>query len=122
MSTGTVNTFKINGVLLGLQPSEHNWIKRSQYGMDGGGHPVYPAMGQYQLSWEYMSDADFYQLVSAYNSHGVTGTAVVDLPQWGAPTYQFYSYSGVVIDEPEHSGYFENYYAGVRLLITSIKI
>ena len=116
------NAFKINGVLLSLQPSDHNWIKRTQYGIDGGGHSVLPAMGQYQLSWELMSPADFYELVNAYNSHGVTGTAVVDLPQWGNPSGTFYPYSGCVIDEPEHSGFFENYYVGAKLLITSIRL
>jgi len=116
------NAFKINGVALTLQPSDHNWIKRTQYGVDGGGHPILPAMGQYQLAWELMSPAEFDELVNAYNAHGVTGTVAVELPQWGNPSGTFYAYSGCIINEPEHSGFFENYYVAARLLITNIRI
>jgi hypothetical protein len=118
----TINDFKINGVSLTLQPSDHQWLKRSNYGMDGGGHPIYPAMAQYQLSWDLMSPAEFFELVNNYNLYGVTGSAVVSLPQWGISTYTFYAYSGCIIDEPEHSGFFENYYTSVKLLISSIRI
>lgn len=116
------NTFRINGTLLSLQPTEHGWIKRTQYGVDGAGHPIVPAYGQYQLSWDIMSPSEFSQLVNLYNSYGVTGTVVADLPQWGNPSGTFYSYSGCIITEPEHSGLFENYYTDVKLLIVGIRI
>jgi len=79
-------------------------------------------MGVSNCLWKVIPPADFYELVNAYNSYGVTGTAVVDLPQWGNPSGMFYSYSGCVIGEPEHSGFFENYYVGAKLLITSIRL
>lgn len=117
-----INAFKINGVLLSLQPSDHGWIKRTSYGYDGGGHPVLPAVSQYQLSWELMSPSEFAELVSKYNLHGVTGTCVVDLPQWGNVSGTFYAYSGCVIEEPEYSGSFENYLMSAKLLITNIRV
>ena len=116
------NTFKINGVLLSLQPSDHGWVKRTSYGFDGGGHSVLPAMSQYYLSWDLMSPSEFAELVSSYNLHGVTGTCVVDLPQWGNVSGTFYAYSGCVLDEPEYSSTFENYVTDARLLIVSVRI
>lgn len=116
----TTNTFKINGVSLSLQPADHNWVPRQEFGRDGAGHNVYPAMRQYEMQWDFMTASEFYDLLNHYNSNS-TGTVVVDLPEWANSTYQFKSYSGCVLDEPQSSGFFENYYQSVTLLITSIR-
>lgn len=121
MVTGTVNTFAINGTALSIQPTKHNWIKRSSVGIDGGGHGIYPALSQYQLQWDYMSASEFTQLLTFYNSFGITGTAVASLPKYNDSTYEFYAYSGCVVDEPGFDNFFENHYENVVLLISSIR-
>lgn len=119
--TTVQNAFKVNGVLLAIQPSDHGWTERRDYGRDGAGHAILPATREYKLEWGSMTPAEFYELVNNYNSFGITGTVVVQLPQWGNSTYQFIEYSGTVVNEPTYSGFFENQYQGVRLLITSIR-
>lgn len=116
----TTNTFKINGSLLTLQPADHNWVPRSEFGRDGAGHNVYPATRQYELKWDFMTPSEFVELLNHYNNNS-TGTVVVDLPEWANSTYQFKSYSGCNLDEPTFSNFFEGYYGGVQLLITSIR-
>lgn len=117
----TVNTFRVNGTLLTLQPSEHNWLPREAYGTDGGGHDVLPAVRKYELKWDLMPAEDFNQLVNLYNSVSVTGTVVVDLPKWNDATYTFFSYTGCVLQEPQLQGFFEEHQVSCSLLITNIR-
>lgn len=117
----TVNTFKVNGTSLTLQPSEHNWVARESYGIDGGGHDVYPAVRQYEMRWDLMPAEDFNQLVNFYNSVSVTGTCVVDLPKWNDATYQFYSYSGCVLQEPQLTGFFEEHQVSASMMVVNIR-
>jgi hypothetical protein len=121
MVTGTVNTFAINGTALNIQPTKHNWIKKSSVGTDGGGHAIYPALAQYQMQWDYMSAAEFSQLLTFYDSFGTTGTVVASLPKYKNSTYTFFDYSGCVIDAPGFDNFFENYYENVVILISSIR-
>jgi hypothetical protein len=116
----TTNAFKINGVQLSLQPSDHHWSSRSEFGRDGAGHNVYPAVREYELRWDFMTASEFYELVNNYNSFA-SGTVVVDLPEWGVSTYQFKAYSGCIMDEPQFGEFFENYYGQISLLISSVR-
>jgi hypothetical protein len=117
----TQNTFKFNDTLLSLQPSDHNWVTRNSYGIDGGGHNLYPAVRQYQLKFSLSSSSDFIEVLNAYNTVAVTGTIVVDLPEWGNSTYQFKSYSGCTLAEPEFSNFYENYYQEVSIMVMNIR-
>jgi hypothetical protein len=117
----TDNAFKFNNVLLSLQPTDHNWVGRNQYGISGDGHPIYPAVRQYQLKWSLSSASEFQEFLNAYNQVSVTGTLSVDLPEWNSATYQFRTYSGCSLTEPEFSNYYENYFQEVSLLVIGIR-
>jgi len=114
-------TYKVNGTDLILQPETGQWnAQRSSYGTDGGGHGIFPRAHTFELKWGFMSASEFSQLYSFYLTTSVTGTATVDLPEYGAATYQFRSYSGTILQEPEIGNFFEGYYSDVRLIVNKI--
>jgi hypothetical protein len=116
-STGT---FSINGMEI-QTPSEHGWVERQDLGITGDGHPVYPAIRQYKMSWSLMPPNDYNNLQTYYESIKLTGTVVVGIPQYGASTYEFYNYSGCVISEPTYRGYFSENYTDVTLIVNNIR-
>lgn len=115
------NAFKINGTSMTMQPSEHGWVAREKYGVTGDAHYVYPAVRKYQLRFNFISASDFNQFVTFYNTISQTGTITADLPEWGVATYQFRTYSGCTLTEPEFSGYFENYFQEASMMILNIR-
>lgn len=116
-----MNTFAFNGTLLTLQPTDHNWEARNQFGISGDGHPIYPLVRQYKLTWSLSSPSEFQQVLGFYNSINQTGTVSVDLPEWNSATYQFRTYSGCTLREPEFSNYYEGYYQEISLTVLNIR-
>jgi hypothetical protein len=118
MITGTyLNDYKFNGTSLLLQPTEGQWEKRTQYGNDGIGHPVYATPRKFVMSWDYMDTEHFQQLMSFYSP---TGTIIATLPGWNITPYTFRAYSGTVMSEPEVGAYYMNYYSNVKLELLAI--
>lgn len=122
MTQGVTGSYAVNGSNFTLQPSEGKWEPKELIGRDGTGKPIYPAMGDFTMTWALMSTSDFEQLNSFYEYVSNTGTSVVDLPKWGATNYEFYSYSGTVINRPTAGTYFEKHVMDVQLLISSIRV
>ena|SRR3972149_798820 len=119
----TVNTFKINGATFSRQPTTHRWLNQDLYGVTGDGHPSYVAFRQYEMDFDFASPQEFYDFQSYFQSIGLTGTVSVDLPEHPstASAYQFRTYSGVVINQPEYDAFFENFYQSAKLLLVRIK-
>jgi len=113
-------TYAINGTTLDLQPTSGKWLDRKFVGIDGNGHPVYPSVYQFELSWGIASTDEFYQVLNLFDSLTITGSAVVSLPKLRSSTYTFYDYSGCVIYEPTIGEYFTEYPTKVSLLVTKI--
>lgn len=112
----------INSTDLTMQPTEHNWVSRSSLGYSGTGHPILPAVREYKLVFNLVSSSDFSQLVNFFNAVSVTGTVVATLPTYGASTYGFSNYSGVIINEIEYSGFFEEHYQEAIVILSNIRI
>lgn len=121
MTQGITGTYAINGTNLLLQPTSGRWLERQILGLDGAGHPVYPAVREFELGWNLMTPADANQLQGFFNSIQNTGTCVVDLPQYSAATYTFFSYTGCIVHEPNWSTYFAEHQSDCTLLITNIR-
>lgn len=121
MTTGASGTYAFNGVDIPLQPTTGRWVGRDSYGEDGAGHPIYPAVRDFELIWQLTSVEDLQTVNNAYDSVSNTGTIVVDLPKYGDSQYNFYSYSGCTLHEPEYDTYFERHVQNVRLLITNVR-
>lgn len=102
-------------------PTEAGWVNRELIGISGNGRPTYPAVREFEMTWEYMDMDAFAQIQSVYNSIQSTGTVVVDLPKWGTTPYQFYSYSGCTIKEPEVGKFFEQHVNNVSLMILKVR-
>lgn len=119
---GYTGSFAINGVKLDLQPSEFQWQEPELINRDGNGRAVYPAFRSFVMKWGIMSTSELAQLVNYFNYTAATGTAVLDLPQWGNSGYYFYSYSGTYMNHPTVGMYFNQYVQDVELLITGIRV
>lgn len=121
MTTGLSGTYAFNGTDLTLQPTTGKWVERTTYGVDGGGHPIYPATRSFELTWNLISPEDAKQIIDFYNAVGNTGTATACLPQWGSVDYRFRNYSGTTLREPTVGAYFNEFIEEVSLLILNIR-
>lgn len=121
MTQGASGTYAINGSNLLLQPSTGRWVQRDSFGMDGAGHEIYPAVRDFELQWDLIDVGDLQQINNDYNAVGSTGTIVADLPKYGDSQYNFYSYSGCTLSEPQYDAYFERYVQSVRLVIHNVR-
>lgn len=121
MTTGLSGSYAIQGTDLTLQPTTGRWQSKDALGLDGAGHPIYPAFKNFEASFQLMSISDFNQLYTFFLSVSNTGTVAVDLPQFSAADYRFNRYSGCILHEPSVGEYFNEYVTDVRLLITNIR-
>jgi hypothetical protein len=113
--------YKINGVEITLQPTSGQWLPRKEKGIDGNSHKVYPPTREFELRWDLISVSEFYQLQDFFDALPVTGSYIVDLPKYKDTIWEFVSYTGCIIDEPEANPYFETYRLEAKLLITNIR-
>ena len=121
MTQGITGSYAVNGSDITVQPTDGKWLPRSPLGIDGWGHAVYPPYREFEMTWGLLSPSDVNQLQNFFASIGNTGTAVVDLPKYADAIYQFYSYSGCVLQEPSIGVYFTENQTDVNLLIIKIR-
>lgn len=120
MSTGLSGTFAFNNTDLNQYPTTHRWVERTQYGIDGGGHPIYSQLRSYEMTWNLISVEDAQQIINFYNLVGSTGTLVSCLPEWGQADYRFKNYSGTTLEEPQMQGYFQGFIEELKLLVLNV--
>jgi len=121
MTTGYSGTYAANGVDFILKPSTAKWDSRDILGVDGNAHPVYSFYRDFEMIWELAHPSDVKQIIDIYNSLGNTGTAVFDLPQWGAIDFLYRGYSGCTMQEPTVGEYFMGWIKNVTLRITKVR-
>jgi hypothetical protein len=122
MPSGFSGSYGVNGVALTLQPTSGQWEAKSPLGFDGNGHPIYPPMGEFTLSWGLISTGELAQLINFYESVSNTGTVVTELPKWGDSNYLFYSYSGTIIQRPTVGEYFQGWVSDVKMIVSRIRV
>lgn len=122
MPSGYSGSYGINGVAFSLPPTTGQWEAKDAIGVDGNGHPIYSAYGEFTLNWGLMPTSDFKQLNDLYISVSNTGTAVVELPRWGDVDYLYYAYSGTIVSRPTVGEYFSEHVSEVRLTISRIRV
>lgn len=116
-------SYEINGVLLTDQPTVGRWIPRETLGVDGTGHPVYPALRSFEMSWELISPDGFEQIYRFFRNTSGTRFMPCNLPTYAEGDFVFRVHQGCVINEPQFGDtYFaeDGYIPNVRLLITNI--
>ena len=117
---GLSGTFAFNGTDLNQYPTTHKWVERNNYGVDGGGHPVYPSVRGYEMTWNLISTNNAKQIIDFYNLVGNTGTVTSCLPIWGDTEYKFKNFSGTTLEEPQMQGYFMGFIEELRLLVLTV--
>ncbi len=106
MTIGASGSYGINGVDFTLQPTSGRWIPQSSVGITGDGHPIYPAVHEFQIRWNLSEQVDLNQIQTFRDSVILTGTVPVDLPIYRGPAYIFYTYTGCTLYEPDRGEYF----------------
>lgn len=113
--------YSINGTEITIPPTTGQWMPRNLIGIDGAGHPIYAGVREFEMRWQLVDQAEMNELQTFFNGVVTTGTAVVALPQYANTTYQFFSYSGCTLREPEWGTYFTQHPQDVVLLVTNIR-
>ena len=113
--------YKINGQAFVIQPSVAKWIEPSVLDIDGNGHPIYPAVTNFEMEWQNLNPSGTFQLYEFFRALHITGSAVVELPQFGANSYTFYAYTGCVVYLPRFGNFFVGQTLDVRLTISKIR-
>jgi hypothetical protein len=113
-------TYKLNNVQLDPQPTTGRWLERELIGLTGDGRPVYEPTRQFEMEFNLLSATGYSVLQDNWLTIDVTGTLVIDLPKYGSATYEFRSYSGCFIHEPNSGPYFTEHRFDTRLLVTNI--
>lgn len=124
MTAVTTGSFGINGTEFIIPPSEGRWVPRNTLAIDGAGHPIYPAVREFELSWDIIDQPTWQQLQSFYNLSGNTGTVVANLPGYGVGAFVYQPYSGCTLGEPEIAGGFltqDGYLRQAKLVIMNIR-
>lgn len=124
MTPVTTGSFGINGTEFIIQPSEGHWVPRNTLSIDAAGHPIYPAVREFELSWDIIDQPTWNQLQAFYALCGNTGTVVANLPGYGQAAFSFQPYSGCTLVEPEVNGSFltqDGYLQQVKMAIMNIR-
>lgn len=114
-------SYKLNGTELTMQPTSGRWLPRTELGIDGLGHSVYSGVREFEMRFNLQSPIEYNQLITFFNGHQPTGTVIVDLPGFGINSYNFISYTGCVLQEPEMGEYFNENHQEVILLVRNVK-
>lgn len=121
MTQGISGTYAVDNVEFQMQPTTGRWLDRNNLGFSGEGRPMYPAPREFEIRWNFMTMAEFNQIQTAFNAVRSSGTAVMDLPKYAATPYQFYSYSGTLLQEPTAGEFFIEHVSDVVLIVSNIR-
>ena len=119
--TVSTGTYQISGTDLLLQPTTGRWMPRKPLGIDGNGHPIYPGVREFEMRFRLGSPADYSQLQTFFEGVSNTGTVIVDLPKYGHSSYEFVSYTGCVLREPDAKEYFSQHQRDFTILVSNIR-
>lgn len=122
MPAGYSGSYGVNGTAIALPPTTGQWEAKDIIGVDGNGHPIYSAYGEFTLSWGLMPTSNFKQLNDWYITVSNTGTVVAELPKYGDVDYLYYAYSGTIINRPTVGSYFAEHVTDVRIIISRIRV
>lgn len=119
----TTGSYKIDYVELIDQPTVGRWVPREIVGIDGTGHPVYPATREFEMSWNLISPACYNQIYLMFRNASGTAYITAELPIYGGSAFNFRLYSGCTIQDITFGDeYFtdDGYIPNVRLTLMNI--
>lgn len=122
MAAGYSGTYAFNGSELSIQPTTGRWMPQSPVGINGNGIPIYPRVREFELRWNLSDPALFNQVRGYFDALQFTGTVVVDLPKYKSADYQFYSYSGCSLYQPDLGTYFTEHIQDLVMIVGNIVV
>lgn len=122
MTIGASGSYGVNGSDFTLQPTSGRWIPPSRLGITGDGHPIYPAIREFEIRWSLSSQSDLNQIQNFRELVLLTGTVSVDLPAYRGNSYVFQTYPGCTLYEPERGQYFDDYTSDFVLVVGNIRV
>jgi len=115
------NDYQLNGTGIPIDPTEGRWIDQDIEGLDGNGRAIYASTRDFEMRWGLLSPGQVWQLQSWWQTIGATGTITASLPRYAWPAYEFFTYTGVYVQQPRLDTYFTENLRDVTLLITNIR-
>ena len=116
-----MSDYQINGTGIPIDPTEGRWMDQDIVGIDGNGRAIYASPREFEMRWGLLSPGQVWQLQDWWQTIGATGTITAALPRYAWPVYEFYTYTGVYIQQPRLDVYFTEHLTDVALLITNIR-
>lgn len=95
-----------NGTGLMINPTTAQWVDQDSMGISGDGHAIYPALREFRLSFNLVSQGEWYELYDYFRRVSVTGTMTVALPDFSNNNFVYRNYSGATLRYPTMSQYF----------------
>lgn len=122
MTIGASGSYGINGTDFTLQPTSGRWLPMSAVGITGDGHPIYPAIHEFELLWSLSPQDDLNQIQNFRDAIILTGTISIDLPAYRGASYVFQTYTGCTLYEPERGTYFSEHTIEFGLIVGNIHL
>jgi hypothetical protein len=117
--------YRLNGSTLSLQPTKGKWVSQKPLDVDGNGHSLYAPVFEFEMSFTLDAPSDFMQLYNMWNNMS-TGTVVATLPRfdsvWLSGTYEYFDYTGTILNQPERGEYYEGHNQNVVMMVTNVRI
>lgn len=120
MTAGASGSYGVNGTDFTLQPTSGRWMPLSIVGTTGDGHPIYPAVHEFEIRWSLSSQSDVDQTQTFRDLVVLTGTVSVDLPVYRGASYIFNTYTGCTLYEPDRNAYFNEHTTEFVLMVGNI--
>lgn len=120
MSSGASGTYAVNGTDFLIQPTAGRWRERNIIDYTGDGHPTYPAIREFELRWNLVSQ-DAVSQAHTWFLQTISGTVALDLPEFNNSSYVFRTYSGCILYEPGRGQYFSEHTTEFVLIAGSIR-
>lgn len=95
-----------NGTGLMINPTTAQWLDPDQIGVSGDGHAIYPALKEFRLSFNLVSQGEWFELYSYFKRVSFTGTLVCSLPDFESNTFAYRNFSGCILRYPSMNQYF----------------
>jgi hypothetical protein len=111
-----------NGTGLMLPPTTAGWIESDLLGTSGDGHGIYPAIQQFQMTFNLTSQQEWYELQAYFNRVSVTGTLVASLPDPTSSTFAYRNFSGVTLRKPTMTEYFSEEWSSEVKLVLLVRV
>src|SRR5215216_1456825 len=106
-----------NGTGLSLQPTDASWVEQDSLGITGNNRAVYPALREFQMTFNLSSQQNLYELWN-YFQQIATGTLTATLPEYMSPVFQYKNYSGAIVRQPTVGNYFaEEFTSDIRVSV-----